>query len=181
MTDASVNAGAGGTRDGIGDGRTQLLAGMAAERSTPRHKRSATTRRPRRIGLARASGCEAPVVPVAKPSKARSSDDLGGWMRLRLHGSHRGRILLQGQARSVVEAIRGDASERALEVFFVEDDDVVEEIAACGADEALSDSVLQGLRAVICLGSMRMWWIVEMTSLPYLASPSRIRQRGAWP
>jgi hypothetical protein len=114
-------------------------------------------------------------VPVVKPAKARSSDDLGGWMWLRLHGPHRGCVLLQGQARPVVEVIRGDASEKALQVSLVEDDDVVEEIAACGADEALSDCVLQGLRAVICLGSMRMWWIVVTTSWPYSVLRSRFR------
>jgi hypothetical protein len=59
------------------------------------------------------------------PAKARSNDDLGGWMRLRLHGSQLGRILLQGQMRAVVEVVRGEASQKALQVFLVEDDDVV--------------------------------------------------------
>jgi len=66
VTDASVNVGAGGTRDGIGGGRAQRLAGMAVERSTSRRPRSATMRRPRQIGRARASGCRTPAVPSGR-------------------------------------------------------------------------------------------------------------------
>ena len=79
---------------------------------------------------------------MVKPAEARQSNDLGGWMRLRLDDSHRGRVLLQGQVRPVVEVVRGEAGQKALQVFLVEDDDVIQEIAACGADEPLGDSVL---------------------------------------
>lgn len=44
--------------------------------------------------------------------------------------------------RPVIEVVRGEAGQRALQVILVEDDDVVEEIAACGAHERLGDSVL---------------------------------------
>ena len=45
----------------------------------------------------------------------------------------------------VVEVVRGEAGQKALGGFLVEDDDVVEEIAACGAYEPLGDSVLPGM------------------------------------
>ncbi len=47
--------------------------------------------------------------------------------------------------RSDGEARRGEAGRKALHVLLVEDDDVIEEIAACGADEPLGDSVLPGI------------------------------------
>jgi hypothetical protein len=65
---------------------------------------------------------------MMKPAEARQSDDLGGGMRLRLHDSHRRRVLLQGQVRPVVEVVRGEAGQKPLEVFLVEDDDAVQEI-----------------------------------------------------
>jgi hypothetical protein len=81
---------------------------------------------------------------MVKPAEARQSDDLGGWMRLRLHDAHRGRLLLQEQVRQVVEVVRGEAGQEALQVLLGEDDDVIEKLGACGADDSLGDSVLPG-------------------------------------
>jgi len=81
---------------------------------------------------------------MMKPAKTRQSDHRGGWIRLRLHDSQMGRILLQRQVRAVIEVVRGEAGQKALQVFLVEDDDVVQEIATCGADESLGDAVLPG-------------------------------------
>ncbi len=81
---------------------------------------------------------------MVKPAEARQGDDLGGGIRLQLHDSHRGRVLLQGQVRSIVEVVRGEAGQKALQVLLVEDDDVIQEIATCSADEPLGDPVLPG-------------------------------------
>jgi len=73
-----------------------------------RQMRSMT--RPRQwAGRAEPSGRATRGVAMMKSAEARQSDDLGGWMRLRLHDSHRGRILLRGQVRAVVEVVRGEA------------------------------------------------------------------------
>ena len=90
-----------------------------------------------------------------KPAKARSSDDLGGWIGLRLHSAHRGGSVLQRQVRPVVEVVRDEAGQKALEVFLVQDDDVVEQIAAM-TSRWLARKVHHRCRASECAGRRDM-------------------------
>ena len=101
---------------------------------------------------------------MMKPAKAGKSDDLGGWLGLRLPSSHRGIILLQGQARSGVEVVRGEAGQKALQALLVEDGEPLSErevfqdqVGPAGEDreESLGDgkSAVQHPRTMAALGT----------------------------
>ena len=132
----------------VGDGHARRLTEMAAVCLPPGHTRSTTRQRPW-AGRAESSGRAAPRVAMRKPAKARSSGDFGGWMRFRLHGSHRGRILPQGQVLAVVEVVRGDAGRKALQVFLVRTRTWSRKSRRAVLTNLSASAFCQGLRAVI--------------------------------
>ncbi len=81
-------------------------------------------------------------VAVVQTTDEGQGDDAA--VRRRLDRARLGRILLEGEvsARPVVVAEVG--SETTTKVFLVQDDDVVEKLAAEGANQALGEGVLPG-------------------------------------
>ncbi len=61
----------------------------------------------------------------------------------------------------------------------VEDDDVVEELAAHASHPALGDAVLPGLRYAVVAALMPKDFTVETTDVEKIESRSKIRSRGA--
>ena len=86
----------------VGDGHAHRLTERVAV-CLPEESTCSAIKPLRWTSRAESSGCGTPPVPVMKTTRLRSSDDLGGWIGLRLHSAHRRRILLQGQVRAVVE------------------------------------------------------------------------------
>jgi hypothetical protein len=62
-----------------------------------------------------------------------------------------------------------------VQVPFVEDDHLVEQIAAHGLDPAFSNAFCQGLCGVICLRRIPLCSNTARTSVPYFLSLSKMR------
>ena len=68
-------------------------------------------------------------------------DDGTARRRPRRDGSHRRRLLREREVRAIVVIVRSEAGQKTPEVHLVEDDDVVEKIAAGRRDESFGDAV----------------------------------------
>ncbi len=84
----------------------------------------------------------APGVPMMQAAGLRNRDDLA--QRRRLHFTWFRRVAIQGQVAAgvviVVEVIREDA----VQVFFIQHDEMVETLAAYGADNPFAVRILPG-------------------------------------
>src|SRR5467141_4126159 len=117
------------------------IAQPAARQTRERRSRSLCPLR-RRARVRRQRLCCAADVAVVESADLRQGKDasLRGW----LNGARLGSILLECEMRAGAVVVAEVAAQTTTEVSLIQDDHVVEELAADGADHAFDEGILPG-------------------------------------
>jgi hypothetical protein len=83
-----------------------------------------------------------------------------------LDGAWLGRIRVEREVRARAVVVAEVAVQTTTEVSLVQDDHVVEELAADGADDALGEGFCQGERGAVRTSAMRMPFVRRRNSSP---------------
>lgn len=129
------------------------------------------------VNRSRKSGRE--VVSMMQTAESRHGNDLRARRGVLRSFSVRRRLLVQPEVGSVLVVIADVFVHPPSQMALIQDDHMVEQIAAASAYESLGHAVLPGLWKLVRLGSMPKLLIVSTTSVLKLAPQSKIRYFGA--
>jgi len=129
----------------------------------------------RSVPNVRPSGRLAPLVAMMKTADPRMAGDLGVASWSRGGRPHRRRALGESEMRSVFVVVRDKLGKESVQVPLVEDDHVVEQIAAHGLDPAFRRTILPRAVRRDLLARMPVCSIMRKTSVPYFLSLSKTR------
>lgn len=84
----------------------------------------------------------APRIPVVQPTDTRQSDNLGFSCRALGYGSRRWSRLVEAEVGAVVVVVGDVIRQQSSQMALVENDDVIEQLAADAADPSLCDGIV---------------------------------------